>query len=259
MDGWKERFYLATIAADAAETARRWGLGLELDEFCTAMNLDEEFAVWDARVKERIQGVSRRLLHAPFAELAPCAIDPLVRQVARKRFDQAAEVCRRYGARGMIVHSGMIPHVYYPEWFVEQSAEFFRSFLAGQPEDFHIYIENVLDPEPQPMVDMVLAIGDARARLCLDVGHAHAVSKVPVRAWLKAFAPQLGHLHLHDNDASFDQHRLPGDGTIGFPALFDDIAAAAPEATMTFECLEAEQCARRLAAFGRLDSPKDII
>lgn len=252
MNDWKARIYLATIADDAAETARRFGLGLEIDEFCTAANLDEDFPVWDARVCEQIEGVSRRLLHAPFAELAPCAIDPLVRKVARKRFDQAAEVCRRYGARGMIVHSGMIPNVYFPEWFVEQSACFFREFLSGQPEEFRLYIENVLDPDPAPLLDMVCAIDDERAQLCLDVGHAHVASKVPVRTWLKTLAPKLGHLHLHDNDASFDQHRLPGDGTIGFPALLSEIAAAAPEATATFECLDAEGCAQRLLKFGAL-------
>ena len=248
----RDRIYFATIADDAADTAERLGLGLELDEFCTAMNLDEAFPAWDARARDRMARAARCILHAPFAELSPCAIDPLVRRVARKRFDQAAEICHRYGIDHMVIHSGFIPYVYFPEWFVEQSAQFFRDFLAGQPENFHIYIENVLDPEPAPLLTLAKAIGDPRAQLCLDVGHAHVVSQTPVREWLETLSPWLGHLHLHDNDGSADQHRIPGDGTIGFPALLDAVTAAAPDATLTFECRDAAGCVRRLSDFGLL-------
>ena len=245
-----DRIYLATIAADAADTAHRFDLGLELDEFCTAMNLDEDFPEWDMRVRKSMNGIRRCILHAPFAELHPCAIDPKVRLVARERFERCAELCRRYGASGMVVHSGFIPLIYFPEWFVEQSAMFFRDFLKDQPENFRLFIENVLDPEPSPLLDLVQAIGDSRAALCLDVGHAHAVSKIPVREWLRVLGPHLGHLHLHDNDGSADRHLLPGDGTIGFPDLLDEIRLSAPGASLTFECLDARSCAERLVSFG---------
>ena len=42
-----DRLYLATIAAGADETASRFGLGLEIDEFCTAANFDADFDRWD--------------------------------------------------------------------------------------------------------------------------------------------------------------------------------------------------------------------
>ena len=38
----KENIYLSTIAPDAAETARKWGVHLEIAEFCTAWNMDHE-------------------------------------------------------------------------------------------------------------------------------------------------------------------------------------------------------------------------
>lgn len=252
MTSLRDRIYLATIAADAADLAQRHDLGLELDQFCTAANMDADFPSWDAQAREQLARVKRSIFHAPFAELSPCAIDPLIREVAHRRLMQAAELCHRYGIRRMVVHSGFIPHVYFPEWFVEQGAAFFRSLLAELPDDFHIYIENVLDPEPAPLLDLAEAIGDPRARLCLDVGHAHAVSAVPVRDWIRALGPALGHFHLHDNDGSRDQHGLPGDGTLGFPALLDDILAAAPDATLTCECLDAATCVQRLSDFGVL-------
>ena len=39
----KDQLFLSTIAPDAAEEARRHGLGLEIAEYCTAWNMDEQF------------------------------------------------------------------------------------------------------------------------------------------------------------------------------------------------------------------------
>ena len=244
------RFYLATIADDAPEIARDNDLGLELDEFCMAANMDADFEHWDALAMRHASCADRLILHAPFAELSPCAIDPMVRAVAMRRLEQAASLCRRYGARGMVVHSGFIPNVYFPEWFVEQGAQFFREFLRAQPAGFRIMIENVLDPDPAPLSELVARIADPRAAICLDVGHAHASSRVPVAEWLHILGPQIAHLHVHDNDRSFDQHLLPGDGNIGFPALWTDILDL--NATVTLECRDAAGCVHRLRAHGVL-------
>ena len=61
-------FYLSTISADAADTARRYGLGLEIAEFCTACNMDERFSEMDAAVREKLAGIGRVTLHAPSSE-----------------------------------------------------------------------------------------------------------------------------------------------------------------------------------------------
>lgn len=247
-----DRLYLATIAADADETASRFGLGLEIDEFCTAANFDADFDRWDGVARAHLAHSDRFVFHAPFAELCPCAIDPMVRDVTMRRFRQTAALSRAYGIRRIVVHSGFIPHVYYPVWFVKQSARFFRALLDAEPE-VALCVENVLDDDPAPLMDLADAVDDPRLGLCLDVGHANAVSKIPVRQWLKRLAPRLMHLHLHDNDGAADLHQIPGDGSLGFPGLMDEIEAAAPEATLTFECMDGAGCARRLAEYGWLE------
>ena len=247
-----DRLYLATIAADADETASRFGLGLEIDEFCTAANFDADFDRWDGVARAHLAHSDRFVFHAPFAELCPCAIDPMVRDVTMRRFRQTAALSRAYGIRKIVVHSGFIPHVYYPVWFVEQSARFFRALLDAEPE-VALCVENVLDDDPAPLMDLADAVDDPRLGLCLDVGHANAVSKIPVRQWLKRLAPRLMHLHLHDNDGAADLHQIPGDGSLGFPGLMDEIEAAAPKATLTFECMDGAGCARRLAEYGWLE------
>ena len=247
-----DRLYLATIAAGADETASRFGLGLEIDEFCTAANFDADFDRWDGAARAHLAHSDRFVFHAPFAELCPCAIDPMVRDVTMRRFRQTAALSRAYGIRRIVVHSGFIPHVYYPVWFVEQSARFFRALLDAEPE-VALCVENVLDDDPAPLMDLADAVDDPRLGLCLDVGHANTVSKIPVRQWLKRLAPRLMHLHLHDNDGAADLHQIPGDGSLGFPGLMDEIEAAAPKATLTFECMDGAGCARRLAEYGWLE------
>ena len=38
-----KQMYLATLSEDAPALAQKYALGLELDHFCTAVNMDREF------------------------------------------------------------------------------------------------------------------------------------------------------------------------------------------------------------------------
>ncbi len=232
--------------------AQKYALGLELDHFCTAANMDCDFERWDKAVRADMRYASHFVLHAPFAELTPCAIDPMIREVSLKRLRQAAKLCAYYGIHRMVVHSGFQPKVYFPEWYVDQAPTFFRELLRDLPSDFELLIENVLDPQPELLLNTVRAIDDPRARICLDVGHAFTASQEPPLHWIEVLSPVLSHLHLHDNDGSWDFHMPPGDGKIGFPALFDTLDARVPDATWTFECPDAAGCIRNLRSFGIL-------
>ena len=245
------RLHLSGIDGQAAALAGKWGLGFEIAEFCWAPRLEQPDAM--ELVRQQIAGVERLWLHAPFAELAPCAIDPLVREAALRRFRQTIRTARMLGVKRVVVHGGYIPLVYFPEWYVEQSAVFWKELLADVPPDMVLAVENVMEPGPDMLVQIAEQVNDPRLGLCLDVGHANTVSKIPVRQWLKRLAPRLIHLHLHDNDGAADLHQIPGDGSLGFPGLMDEIEAAAPKATLTFECMDGAGCARRLAEYGWLE------
>ena len=95
----KEALLISTVAGDAATVARQYALGLELAEFCTAYNLDDAFAQTDRAVREKTAGLACRVLHGPFNELFPCAIDPRARELARLRYRQAVAAARGYGIK----------------------------------------------------------------------------------------------------------------------------------------------------------------
>lgn len=218
----QERLYLSTIGEDAAAWARRYGLGLELAEFCTAWNLDRERERTMAGVKNQMEASARFWFHGPFAELCPAAIDPLVREIAARRYGQALDTAVSLGVSRMVLHAGFIPQVYYPQWFTEQSVLFWKEFLTRCPRGVTIALENVMEPGPEMLVEIVSQVNDPRLRLCLDVGHANAnCSRVPPAEWMEPMAPWLSHVHIHNNLGDLDLHSDLGTGSVPMESVLD--------------------------------------
>ena len=123
----RELVYLSSIGADCCEAARDFGLGIELAQFCTAARLDgAPTEPWEIPVERCLSAADRFILHGPFNELTPAAIDPLVLDVTKKRYRQAIEKARTLGIRKIVLHAGFLPLVYYPEWFIDRSAAVWR-------------------------------------------------------------------------------------------------------------------------------------
>ena len=245
----KERLFLSTIADDAVQTAREFGLGVELAQFCLAENMDKTPPDVQASLDAALE-VPRRVFHAPFAELCPAAIDPLVRAVTRRRFLQAAALAKRYGAEKMVVHSGFIPLVYYPEWFAPRSAAFWREFL-NDVDGLILCVENVMETSPDALRQIAEQVNDPRLRICFDVGHAFCQSG-DLAPWLDALAPYSSHVHLHNNHGSSDEHLGLPDGTLDMAAVIRQLEALAPQATYTLEVRSARASVEWLLKEGLL-------
>ena len=241
----RENIFLSTIDDCAASTAREFGLGLEIAQFCTAWNMDRCFPETDQEVREQIFGVSKKVLHAPFNELFPCAIDPKARELAADRYRQAIALARDYGADKVIIHGGYNPWIYYPVWYVGESIAFWKDFLREDP-GLELVLENVLEEEPDMLLDIVNGVNSPHLKLCLDVGHVNAYSKTDVFAWLEKWAPYLSHFHIHNNDSDRDSHQQLFQGTIPMSDLLRRAEQLCPNATYTLELMEGEPSVRWL-------------
>ena len=229
------QLYISTVSAGCDETAARYGLGLEIAEYCTAANLDAPIPEVVTAAQCHRQAAERFVFHAPFNELCPAAIDPLAVSLARHRYAQALAAARDWGCRLLVIHTGFIPWVYYPEWFVEKSVEFWREFLPQVPEGMVLCLENVMEPSPQIPVDIIRQVDDPRLRLCLDVGHVNCYSSLPASQWMAQWGDALSHLHLHNNDASVDSHGGLSRGSLPMEEIIRGIA---PHMTATLELIE---------------------
>ena len=127
--------------------------------------------------------------------------------------------------------------MYYPVWYVGQSVAFWKDFLKEDP-GVEIVLENVLETQPDMILDILEGVDDPRLRMCFDVGHIHAYSYIPIMDWLETCAPWIGHIHINNNDGKEDQHMGLKDGSIPMKELLPRIAVLCPEATITLEMTE---------------------
>lgn len=247
----RDSLYISTTATDAPEIARQYGLGIEIAEYCTAWNMDAEFRSTDTALRSKLEGIKGRVLHAPFNELFPCAIDPKARKLAEERYRQAIALAKRYGAGKVVIHGGYHPWMYYPEWYVEQSILFWKAFLKEDPS-VKIVLENVLEADPRWLVRILDEVDDDRLGMCLDIGHVNAYSAVPVRKWLEICASHISHFHIHNNDGHSDQHNALDMGTIPVGEFLREANRVCPRATFTLEVMEGESSLRWLLDNGFL-------
>lgn len=235
----KDRLAIATVCASWRKVADEFGVAVELDQYCQAENMDEPRGEKvQAVIRKDLQKYRALVLHAPFNELFPAAIDPKAKQLARDRFEQAAKQALDLGVKKMVVHSGYVPFVYFKEWHVPQSVEFWTDFMADKPDDFEIAIENVLDDEPYMLAEIAKGVNDPRVGICYDVGHANIVSQNSQDEWMETLAPYLKHLHIHNNDGKADYHRGFTEGTVDIARILDDtIAIGRDDITVTAELI----------------------
>lgn len=252
----RNKIHIATIGENFAHWVKKTNSGLELDQFCMAENLDgPQYEQCCKEIRQLFAecGVSpeHAVLHAPFNELHPAAIDPLAKDLARRRMEQAYTACKDLGISKMVVHSGYVPHIYFKSWHQEQSAKFWTEFMADKPDSFQLCIENVLEDEPQMMADMMKEIRSRSKKqigICLDIGHANCMSEIPVSEWIRILAPYINHFHLHNNDGSYDWHASFDEGSMDIHALLQQAQKQCrPQTTYTVEVIQCGKAMEWLA------------
>ena len=234
-----DKLYLSTIDENAHLLAKKHGFGIEIAEFCTPWFLDTDFEKVDPLIREKLTCSDRFVLHAPFSELFPSAIDPKVKAIAAERYRQVIQVAKGYGIKKIVVHGGYNPRIYFPIWYTEQSVLFWKEFVQEIPEDMVFCLENVFEEEPAMLTEIIRQVNDPRIRMCLDVGHVNAYSKISVMEWLESCADLTEHFHIHNNDTSRDAHGQLMDGTIPMKELLAVIDEKCPNATLTLELMDA--------------------
>ena len=102
-------------------------------------------------------------------------------------------------------------------------------------------LENI-DDDVWALDQVLEAIGDDPEKtnlgICVDIGHASYATdagRQPVRGYLERYAPQLRHLHLHDNSGDRDMHAAPGDGTVDWVDALKTVKRIGFEGTAVLE------------------------
>ncbi len=188
----------------------------------------------------RQAGVSSTL-HAPFHDLNPGALDPLVSSVTRLRFEQCFEVAENLGSRLIVFHPGYERWRYGHRWalWLEESLKFWPPLIErATASGIRIALENVFDHEPTPLCQLLDRLGGPFFGHCFDLGHWNLFDRQGIEHWFSALGRHMIHVHLHDNDGSADQHLGLGAGTIELSGLIQRLYEQPRAPSMTLEAHE---------------------
>lgn len=244
----KHQIYFSHLTTDEEikKLTKKYDVGIETIQFGIGYNLDKlEWAETDYRERMKdIMEISCFSVHGPFLDLNPASFDPLIEHVTMHRFEQTYQAAKNIGAERIVFHTGMIPSVHYVEGWSKQAALFWRRFLEKKDDSVQIHLENNYDRFYQPVLKVLEQVNHPAFTACLDVGHIYCYSEQTIREWFEGMNGRIGHLHLHDNDGTKDQHLAIGNGKINWTAVRELIEKCCPKAGITIENTSGEDLAK---------------
>lgn len=177
-------------------------------------------------------------VHAPFMDLNPGALEPLVREATRQRWMETLEVAELLHARLVILHPGFDRWRYGGQsrpW-IDASLDFFPPLLKqAENQQCPLMLENIFEETPETLATLLRTLDSPWLGHCFDVGHWHLFAKCSLEEWFASLGPWTRHLHIHDNYGDRDAHLAVGEGDIDFDRLFNLAHALESRPSMTLE------------------------
>ncbi len=134
-----------------------------------------------------------------------------------------------YGVPTLVVH---LTRTSTPPMFNELGfSRFMRMAEAAERAGVDLAFENLKVPER--LYEFIEKADSRRIGVCFDAGHNHYVC--PQRRICRDFAPIIKAVHLHDNDGTRDAHNIPGDGTVNWSEVRNELIDSAYEGAWSLE------------------------
>jgi len=190
-------------------------------------------------IAKRLQKLSCGItLHAPFWDLAPGSLDPLIRQVTSLRLHQFFDLVSIFEPVQIVCHTGYDPshHQGQTEFWLDKSLALWEPLIIrAENSKVPILLENVWENDPGFHLGLLRQIDSPWFGFCLDVGHQNSFSETDLQTWVRSLADYLRELHLHDNDGTCDAHLPIGQGNIDFLFLFEFLQNRGIKPLLTLE------------------------
>jgi len=249
----------AAMAVADLEQHRDWLIegqrDLEIQDFFDPAVLDGD---WKGRVeqaKRLLEGYAGRLgIHGPFYNLPLDARDPAIRDVVRKRLEQALDVCEALGATSCVIHSPFTTWDYnnidrFPDWRQNKidncHATLGSAVKRAEALGVTFVIENIEDINPLDRLELARSFKSKSVAVSIDTGHAHyahgSTGAPPVDYYVALAGLDLQHVHLQDADGYADRHWAPGMGTVNWQAVFAALKRTGATPRLVLELMDKNQ------------------
>jgi len=210
---------------DLLDYAKKNGHNLEIASFAFPEVLDTH---WNSLLKEyksKLKGFGGIIsMHGAFQDLILSSIDSKIRKVSEERIIHNLEIAKDLGAKYIVFHTNFNSRSgsqSYAKSWLKRSAEFYKSIVDKYK--ITIVLENLFDPFPNFLKELIESVNSPYLRVCFDVGHANVYSKVPINEWLFTLKEYIVYIHVNDNKGESDEELIPGDGKIDWKAFSDEI------------------------------------
>ncbi|HXY53322.1 MAG TPA: sugar phosphate isomerase/epimerase [Nitrospirota bacterium] len=210
----------------------------DLEIYLSAAVLDQIEKPDLERLLEHLDWTPALTLHAPFMDMNPGAVDPMVRSVTQMRFRQFLKVAAFLKPRVAVFHAA------YDRWrysgrkdiWLEYSLDTWHKVMDSASKiGLRVAVENVFDEDPEALHMLVEKIGSPDFGFCFDTGHFNIFSSVSMEQWFESLGKNLIEVHLHDNDGKADSHWALGRGDIDFQRFFRLMRRHSPKPVYTIE------------------------
>lgn len=163
-------------------------------------------------------------IHAPMSDINIASHVDKIREASVNEMISSFKKANQLDANKVTVHPGSIPimGLRFTDKILDYNMESLK-YLQTQAEEYGVLmcvenmplIENLLYTNIEALFDMV--DNELHSGITLDVGHAHNNGFNPEEMFL---SDNVHHIHLSDNDRSFDLHDALGTHNIDFPKIF---------------------------------------
>jgi sugar phosphate isomerase/epimerase len=210
----------------------------DLEIYLSAAVLDQIEKPDLEKLLERLDWNPALTLHAPFMDMNPGAVDPMVRSVTQVRFRQLLNVAAILKPRAAVFHAA------YDRWrysgrkdiWLEYSLDTWHKVMDSASKiGLRVAVENVFDEDPEALHMLIEKIGSPDFGFCFDTGHFNLFSTVSMEQWFENLGKNLIEVHLHDNDGTADSHWALGRGDIDFQQFFQLMRTHSPKPVYTIE------------------------
>lgn len=160
---------------------------------------------------------------------------------------RALEAAEQIPLRSCVVHLGLKDDHWDTRSLDDSltSLEHLQAFAA--PLGVRLLLENLTNEVAAPahLVEIVRSGHFDHVGFCLDIGHAHLAESAPptrdqpaksgIVLAFEAFGDRLAELHLHDNHGMRDEHLWPGNGTVNWAEVRQQIDGLQAQPTGVLE------------------------
>lgn len=228
------RDHLLEIAAHGFDVVELFATRLHLDYHNASVVADLQQWLTEA-------GLELRSVHAPIIEASLASSDAAEREKAVEETQRALYVGRRIPFKSLVVHLGRPRAVGVRGGTNRDAARRSADALAKAAEPLGIGIALEVIPNDLSRASSLTELVDEdiegrNVGICLDIGHARI--DPPGGDIGDAIEAAAGHLYaidVHDNRGRGDEHLVPFDGVIDWPAALTAVQKVGYDGPLTFE------------------------